>query len=72
MLSVQCGVKKKDLNKKKLPSRNIASLHPHPKYDPRQYAFDIMVIKTVSPFQLGRTVNTIKLADQGYDPAGNV
>jgi hypothetical protein len=51
--------------------RNIASLHPHPKYNPRQYAFDIMVIKTVTPFQLGRAVIPIKLADQGYDPIGN-
>ena len=50
--------------------RLIAAMFPHPNYSPGKLKFDIMVLKTVSPFSFTKEVKPIKLAAVNYDPKG--
>ena len=50
--------------------RTVASLMPHESFN-SGYSPDIMVVKTNQPFQLTKSVKTIKLAEFGVNPKGN-
>jgi len=45
-------------------------MFPHPNYNPGKDQFDIMILKTVSPFSFTREVKPIKLAGVNYEPKG--
>ena len=45
-------------------------MYPHPNYNPGKLKFDVMVLKTVSPFSFTKEVKPIKLADVNHDPKG--
>ena len=51
--------------------RNVASLIPHSMYKPGG-SHDILVLKTDLPFLLTHRVKTIKLAEPGHEPKGNL
>ena len=45
-------------------------MYPHPNYNPGKLKFDIMVLKTITPFSFTKEVKPIKLADVNSDPKG--
>ena len=51
-------------------NRNVAKFITHPQWNKRTFFFDIMVAKTVAPFDLTNVTATIKLANLGYNPRG--